>query len=281
MAIRDLLVLLDDSKFCKQRVMATLSFAADHGAHVVGVALAIRSTISDYIGVKLPAGFGESQREAVEKAAAKGIKRFEKMATEAGVSFETHIISKSAAKAPSTLAFYARHIDLTVLGQSDPDHGNASFNTALMEGVLFESGRPVYLVPYVGNKVAHAHVAVVAWDGGHKSARAVNDAIPLLKSRDETIILVINPDERAGAHGNIPGADITAHLARHGVKARIERTTNRDIGPDKVILNFLAETSADLLVMGAYGHSRLREMALGGVTQTVLREMTASVFMSH
>ncbi len=281
MAIRDLLVLLDDGKYCKERAEAALSFASEQGAHVVGVALAIRSTISDYIGVKLPAGFGEEQRKAVEEAAHTAIANFEEMAKSSGVSYETHIIAKSVARAPSALAFYARHTDLTVLGQSDPDHGNAAFNTALMEGVLFESGRPIYIVPYVGNKNSRAHVAVVAWDGGHKSARAVNDAIPLLKTRDETIILVINPDERTDAHGSIPGADITAHLARHGINARIERTTNRDIGPDKVILNFLAETSADLLVMGAYGHSRLREMALGGVTQTVLKEMTSSVFMSH
>jgi nucleotide-binding universal stress UspA family protein len=150
-----------------------------------------------------------------------------------------------------------------------------------MEAVLFESGRPIYLVPYVGKKIAPVKTAVIAWDGGAKAARTVNDSIPLLQDREEVIILIINADEREGAHGGAPGADIAAHLARHGINAKIELETVTGIDINNAILNFLAESGADLLVMGAYGHSRLREKAFGGVTRSILKEMTAPVLMSN
>lgn len=279
--MKDILVHLDDSEECGHRIYTAISLAKKHDAHILGVALKIKSTIADYIGEALPSGFQEAQREAVEQAARNALGRFETDAKEAGVSYETTTIERSAAKAPAALAFHARHSDLTILAQTNYDKGGASFNTALYEAALFESGRPIYLVPYVGKKQQPVKTAVVAWDGGAKSARAVNDAIPLLQDREETIILVINAEEREGAHGQKPGADIASHLARYGIKTRIERETIRDIDIDKAILNFLADSGADLLVMGAYGHSRLREKAFGGVTQNILKEMTAPVLMSN
>ncbi|MBC8445457.1 MAG: universal stress protein [Rhodospirillaceae bacterium] len=279
--MKDILVHLDDSEVCSHRIRTAISLATKHDAHVHGIALKIKSTISAYIGEALPKGFKEAQRKAVEESARKAIEIFEVAANEAGISFDTGTIEKSAAKAPGALAFHARHSDLTILGQTDNDKEGASFNTALMEAALFESGRPIYLVPYVGKKIQPVKTAVVAWDGGAKAARSVNDSIPLLQDREEVIILVINAEDRQGAHGKDPGADIAAHLAQYGINARIERETVRDIDVDKAILNFLAESGADLLVMGAYGHSRLREKAFGGVTQNILKEMTAPVLMSN
>ncbi|PCI41411.1 MAG: universal stress protein [Rhodospirillaceae bacterium] len=280
--MKDILVHLDDSDLCAHRIRTAISLATKHDAHVVGVALKIKSTIADYISEALPSGFQEAQRKAVELAANKAIETFTAAATAANISFETDIIEKSAAKAPGALAFYARHTDLTVLGQSNLEHNAASsFNTSLMDACLFESGRPIYLVPYVGKKIQPVKTAVIAWDGGAKSARAVNDAIPLLQDRKEIICLIINAEDRKGAHGHAPGADLKAHLARYGVDVKIECITVTDIGIDRAILNFLADSGADLLVMGAYGHSRLREKAFGGVTNNILMEMTAPVLMSN
>ncbi len=281
MAMKDILVHLDDSEACSHRIRTAISLAKKHDAHVHGIALRIKSTISAYISEALPNGFQEAQREAVDQSARNAIETFEAAAQESGISFDTGTIHRSAAKAPSELAFHARHSDLTILGQSDHQHNGAGFNTALMEAVLFESGRPIYLVPYVGKKIQPVKTAVVAWDGGAKSARTVNDAIPLLQDRKEVIILVINAEERQGAHGKEPGADIAGHLSHYGINAKIERETVKGIDVDKAILNFLADSGADLLVMGAYGHSRLREKTFGGVTQNILKEMTAPVLMSN
>ena len=281
MAIKDILIHLDNTEVCKQRLKSAMRFSAGHDSHIIGVALAIKSTINSYLGSALPAGFGEEQQKAVHDAAQLTIEHFAQKAEKMGLSYETHIIERGASRIPETLAFYARHADITILGQPDPEGSGASFKTALIESVLFNSGRPIYLVPYVTRKAKPVKRAVVAWDGGARSARAVNDALPLLKDREETIVLVINPEERAHAHGRKPGADIAAHLRRHGIKVTVDRTFVSDISPDKVILNVLAENGADLLVMGAYGHSRLREMAMGGVTHTILKEMTAPVLMSR
>ena len=280
--MKDILVHLDGSELCAHRIRTAISLATKHDAHVMGVALKIKSTIADYISEALPSGFQEAQRKAVAASARKAIETFEAEAKAANISFETNVIEKSAAKAPEALAFYARHADLTVLGQSNVEHSSAaSFNTSLMDACLFESGRPIYLVPYVGKKIQPVKTAVIAWDGGAKAARTVNDAIPLLQDRKEVICLIINADDRKGAHGKTPGEDIKAHLGRHGINLKIECISAIDIGVDKAILNFLADTGADLLVMGAYGHSRLREKAFGGVTNNILMEMTAPVLMSN
>ncbi|MBT4888577.1 MAG: universal stress protein [Rhodospirillales bacterium] len=279
--MKDILVHLDDSEACTHRIRTAISLAGKHDAHVAGVALMIKSTIADYISEALPAGFHEAQREAVETSAKKAIDRFVEAAEEAGISYSTDTIHKSAAKIPNALAFHARHTDITILGQVDHKRSGKNFNTALMEAALFESGRPVYLVPYVGKKIQPVKTAVIAWDGSAKAARSVNDAIPLLQDREEIIILVINADERKGAHGKKPGSDIAAHLAHYNVNAKVERMTVTDIDIDRAILNFLADSGADLLVMGAYGHSRLREKAFGGVTNNILKEMTTPVLMSN
>lgn len=279
--MKDILVHLDDSEVCSHRIRTAISLATKHDAHVVGMALKIKSTIADYIGEALPSGFQEAQRQAVEASANKALARFEAAAQDAAISYSLDTIENSAAKAPSALAFHARHCDLTILGQTNLDLDGASFNTALMEAALFESGRPIYLVPYVGKKIAPVKTAVIAWDGGAKSARTVNFSIPLLQDRQEVIVLVINADQREGAHGLKPGDDIAVHLARYGIKAKVERETVTDIDIDKAILNFLADSGADLLVMGAYGHSRIREKAFGGVTHNILKEMTAPVLMSN
>jgi hypothetical protein len=107
-----------------------------------------------------------------------------------------------------------------------------------------------------------------------EAARAVGDAMPLLVSADLVTVLTIDPREGPDAHGEVPGADIAAHLARHGAKAQVERTVSAGLSVGEVLLSRVADLGADMLVMGAYGHSRARELLLGGATHTVLRSMT-------
>ncbi len=282
MALKDLLVHLDDSKACAYRVDAAIALAKRQEGRVRGVALAPKSTISTYVGIDIPSSLTEAQQAIVQKAAESAVEKFEAAAREAGIDYVSKIDKCSATKAPACLAFHARHTDLCFVGQPDPDESGVAFQESLLEGVLFKSGRPVYIVPYIGRPKVKIRRAVIAWDGGKKAVRAVNDAIPLLQGRSNTevVILVINPEKRRGAHGEKPGHDIAAHLERHGLKTRVDRQTFPDITPDTVILNYLADSGADLLIMGAYGHSRLREKAFGGVTNTILHQMTTPVLMS-
>ena len=281
MAFKDILVHIDDSPICAHRTQAALALAKRQGASVTGVAIELESTISRYVGMEFPSSLDLAQQDIVRKAADNAIAKFEKAAGEAGVKSNTQRIVGGATRAPALLSFHARHADITFMGQPTWDEPGAMFQESLLDGVMFASGRPVYVVPYIGRFDMQMRKAVVAWDGGKKAVRALNDAIPLLEGRGgEVIVLVINPGERRGAHGPKPGADIVAHLQRHGLNAKVERQDIKEISPDTAILNFLADCGADLLIMGAYGHSRLRERAFGGVTNTILHQMTTPVLMS-
>lgn len=281
MVYKDILVHLDNSKVCKQRAKAAVALAKRHEASVTGVSLALKSTISTYVGIDIPASLTEAQQKIVADSAAEAITKFEELAKSQGVPFNSHIVRCSATKAPARLSYFARHADLTFVGQPNPDEKGMAFQESLLDGVLFASGRPVYVVPYVGRIDVKTRKAVIAWDGGTKAVRAANDAIPLLQGRSDAIVLVINPDDHHSAHGDNPGTKIAAHLERHGIKTSVDCHTVKDVNPDTVILNYLADTGADLLIMGAYGHSRLREKAFGGTTNTILHQMTTPVFMSQ
>ncbi|MGH6943153.1 MAG: universal stress protein, partial [Geminicoccaceae bacterium] len=122
---------------------------------------------------------------------------------------------------------------------------------------------------------------VVAWDASRAAARAVSDALPLLERAKSVTVVSVNPRPNLFGHGEVPGADIALHLARHGLKVEVHRLEARDIDTANAILSYVADAGCDLLVMGGYGHSRLRELVLGGVTRTMLGEMTVPVLMAH
>ncbi len=177
------------------------------------------------------------------------------------------------------VTLHARYADLAVLGQHDPDGPDS--RRGVVEAALFGAGRPVLVVPYAGRFPGAGRRVLVAWNASREAARAVNDALPILEQAEAVTVLAVNPRQGIGGHGEAPAADIALHLARHGVKATAEQVAAPAVGDAEALLNAVAERGADLLVMGGYGHSRLCEMALGGVTRTVLRSMTAPVLLSH
>jgi nucleotide-binding universal stress UspA family protein len=122
---------------------------------------------------------------------------------------------------------------------------------------------------------------LVGWNASREASRAVHDALPLLAKAESTCVFLANPKRGLAAHGEEPGADIARHLARHGLKVEVAKTIADDVADSALLLNHASDMGADLLVMGAYGHSRLREFILGGVTRSLLREMTVPVLLSH
>jgi len=281
MSYKDLLVHLDNSDICAERVAAAVSLAKREGARLTGIAMALESTISTYIGIDFPSSLTEAQQEIVQKSAESAVAKFEAAAEAAGIEYKVRVISCPATKAPSRLAFFARHADLIFVGQPNPDSAGRAFEDSLLEAVLHTSGRPVYVVPYIGRFEKKERKAVIAWDGSKKAVRAVNDAIPMLQARSEVDILVVNPKERSDEFGGQQGENLASHLERHGINAKVVERTHPEVGVDTVILNFLSDIGADLLVMGAFGHSRLREKAFGGVTNSILHQMTVPVMMSE
>jgi len=120
---------------------------------------------------------------------------------------------------------------------------------------------------------------LVAWNGSREATRAVHDALPLLRRAEKVTVLSIDPDE--DAEPRLPGADVSLHLARHGVTAQAATIAGTDVAVGDLLLSYAADHDIDLIVMGAYGHTRLREVVLGGATRTLLRHMTVPVLMSH
>jgi len=182
------------------------------------------------------------------------------------------------AEAPSVLATFARRFDLSVLMQSEPNVVN---NDDMIETSLLESGRPLVVVPYIQREGLQLNRVICCWDGSRAATRAINDALPLLV-RAGTIDLLIVLNEKTGSEEQeIHGIELEKHLARHDVKVEIETTRAADIDVTDAILSYAADRSGTLIVMGGYGHSRLREIILGGATRDMLKSMTVPIFMSH
>lgn len=278
MPYKNLLVHVDDSKINAKRLAAAIALAQDHGAHLTGIYPAIEPYLPGNIAAEVPAQLlGVLEEQAAERvAAAKAA--FTEIVERAGLSSDFRSASCAAGLAAEVVALNARYADLVVLGQPEPGDGG-EVDARVPEDVVLGAGRPALVVPYIGAGETIGKRALIAWDGGREAARAVNDALPLLEKAESVAVLVINPSQ--GGHGAQPGADIALHLARHGITVEAQHIEVRDLSTGNALLSRLADEAIDLLVMGAYGHSRLREMVLGGVTREVFQQMTVPVLMSH
>ena len=177
-----------------------------------------------------------------------------------------------------TVALHARYADLVVINQTDPESPDA---THFGDSVLLAVGRPVLLVPYTGESSRFGQNILVCWNASREASRAVTDALPLLKAADKVTVLSIDGEASRAGHGESPGSDIALYLARHGINAVAAQTVSASVEVGSVILSRAFDMQADLIVMGAYGHSRVREMVLGGATRQILQTMTVPVLMSH
>ena len=279
MAYKDLLVHVDDSKGCAARVEAAVELAIAHDAHLTGVSLLTDPAPSSFVQGYLPQDVVDMlQRQARERADA-ALGSFAEVAKRNQISFETRIDRVLYTAMAEALVTNARYADLVILGQTGPD--DADVPRYLPEEVTLASGRPSLVIPYIGPGATLGQRVSVAWDASREAARAVNDALPILQRAQAVGVVTVNPREGPFGHGEQPGADIALHLARHGIKVEVQRVESRDVDVANTILSHIADRSSDLLVMGAYGHSRLRELVLGGVTRTILHDMTVPVFMAH
>ena len=279
MAYKDLLVHVDDTKGCAARLQAAVDLAAAHEAHLTGVyIIADPSPAVFATGHVPPEGLGSMQQRARERAEA-ALARFAEVAGRNQISFETRIDRVLYTEVVDALATNARYADLAIVGQADPDDPEGP--RYLPEGVTLGSGRPSLVIPYIGPAPTLGQRVTIAWNAGGEAARAVNDALPILAGAQAVDVVTVNPSEAPFGHGEEPGADIALHLARHGVKVEVQRIDTRDLDVANAILSHVADRGSDLLVMGAYGHSRLRELVLGGVTRTILHDMTVPVLIAH
>ena len=219
----------------------------------------------------------ETQQRDNAAAAKAAIDRFTTATARARVSAESLSPGANFASAGDQFGRIARHFDLSVVGQAEPE--SSAIEEKFVEAALFDSGRPVIVVPYIQKAPLKLDRVMVCWDGSRAAARAIADAMPLLE-RAGLVEVVIIANER-GKQDEIEGADMGQHLARHGLKVEVKRIEYGNLDVADALLSHAADSDVDFIVMGGYGHSRLREFVLGGVTRSILRTMTAPVLMSH
>jgi nucleotide-binding universal stress UspA family protein len=198
---------------------------------------------------------------------------FEECLRRNGLNGEWHI----SHRIEHGLVRLARLSDLVIAGQTHPtEHDGNAAN--VLDRLLAESGRPVVVVPCFGHYNATWSSILIGWDGSREAARAVHDAMPFLKhAKQATVFSLEGPEQDI----DLPDTDIAASLGRHGIAITAARSTSGEIAISDALLNYAADTGADLLVVGGYGHSPLREAVFGGVTRELLRHMTVPILFSH
>lgn len=278
MALKDLLLYVDNGKANAARIDAAIRLATAHDAHLTGLYVTPSVTaIPAFYEAQIPAEVIESQKRADQARAREAEQAFKTAVDRAGISSEWRSVEGDVTP---ILSLHARYMDLLVMGQADASDP-LSLSEGDMEEVVLDAGRPVMVIPYIGAPDPIGRHIMVAWNASRESMRAIHDAMPLLEKAQTVNVLSINPPGGAAGDGDMPGADISLHLARHGIKVEASFTEAHDISVGDTLLSRAADKQVDLIVMGAYGHSRYRELILGGATRHLLQSMTVPVLMSH
>lgn len=278
MTYKTILVHVDDSPQWPGRFEVAAGLAADFNAHLVGLCLLQRPELPGYIrSAEIAEMIARRGRDAENRVKASRQMLLDRLA-QRGLSGECRVVQGD----PEELAsVHGRYADLLVISQVDVNTPNSSAAMDDVQSVIFAAGRPLLLVPYAGKVRTLGKNIFVAWNASREATRAVTDALPLLQRADKVTVMVVRPRADARAHGEVPGADIAAYLARHGVKVDVSAEEGEGIEVGELMLSRVADLGSDLVVMGAYSHSRLRQWILGGATRTMLESMTVPVLMAH
>ena len=280
MSIKDILVHLDQSERSSVRLDVAFQLAKQHEAMLIGLFVETNYNVTAYTPGEFKGGFDKKTREAGDLVK----QQFEERAKRDGVSIEWRQIDRQGVRDVDVIEqviTHGRYVDLLVIGQSDPED-NGNIPVALPDEVVLRAGRPVLLIPYSGQYDFNAVHAMVAWNGGREAARAVNDALPLLKRAKKALVLAVNPTEGNRSDlGDLPGADICLHLARHGINAEAQHVSAPDVKVGDILLSRAADEGVNVRVSGAYRTSPLLERVLCGVTRHLLAQMTVPVLMSR
>jgi nucleotide-binding universal stress UspA family protein len=247
--------------------------ADKHNAHLIGTYISPSLNLYGGMPSDILATYNDNQRKIAEAIKSE----FTRVASRRNLSFEWSHTSVPMARAVSHLVAEARIADLIVTCGNDSNNKQPAYDDVPVRLTL-ETGRPVVLVPAAGNFATIGDRIAIAWNRSRESARAAFDALPLLRTADTVTIVSINSTEEGAVR---PGEDLATTLSRHGVVARTAagNTTTRSEG--EALLDVVADHDSDLLVMGCYGRSRLREMVLGGVTRHILSHLSIPVLVSH
>jgi nucleotide-binding universal stress UspA family protein len=279
MSYKTLLVHLDDSRHSAARLAVALDLAQRFDAHLIGLYVVSQDLFQPLFRLDDSLRLSTLEEQHVQRQL-HAQTAFLDAAQRAGRNVEWRAPPGPAIEIAT---LHARHADLLVLGQRDPEDPASYVSRHFIEDLLMECGRPALVLPYAGKVATLGENVVIAWDGGREAARALSDSLELIKRARFVTIESVGSYERNVADDAPPASiDVSAFLERHGIRASFSSTPAvAGVSTGATLLNRIADLHADLLVMGAFGHARAQERVLGGVTRTVLESMTVPVLMSH
>ena len=261
-------------------IESAIAVAQRFESHVIG--LYVLPAVEVYVAAEVPitADIADVQRRHYTEEAEQVQTSFERAFNDAGIASEWRVADATGSTVPETVMAHARCADLTIASQ---DEGLEEYGSRhkIAEEIMFAGGRPVLFIPTAGSYPKIGDYVTVAWDGSREAARACFDSLPFLKEAKNVRILSVNPDETAMSGANLPGSEMATALSRHDVRCEASHTQTDDISVGDEILSRLSDQGSDLLVLGGFGHSRVRELVFGGVTRHILGQMTVPVLMSH
>lgn len=276
MSYKTILVHVDKSNTASKRIKLAAAIALNENAHLTGIGITGISLLIYQAGLINDNDPNLSthliaEQDILRESAKDALNDFTRIAQTMHVrSFDTQLVDDET----DDFTRHARCNDLIVIGQTDPEEPSPAVTPTFPEHAVLNSGRPLLIVPYAGNFERFGRKVMIAWDASAAAARAVAYALPILRRADIVEVIVFNLDDEQ------LGPDVVQYLAHHDVKADlIRQETDIDVGNS--LLSMATDLNSDVMVMGAYGHSRLREKLLGGVTRTVLESMTVPVLMSN
>ena len=280
MSYRTILVHCDAGKSVAARLDKAVALAEQHQVHLIG--LHVRPPFQPPVyddgsfGMDM---FYKDHETAVAASEAAASLAFAKAVKGSSISSQRRSVDGYA---DALLTLHARYADLTIVGQTDPEASTGlPLPRDLPESVALATGRGTLVVPHVGAPETIGGNVMLCWNASREAARAASEALPLLKAASTVTVLIVEPRSTAEGHGAEPGADVATWLSRHGVKVTVQTDVAADADVGSVTLSRAMEHGSDLIVMGIYGHSRLRELVLGGASRTVLANMTVPVLMAH
>jgi nucleotide-binding universal stress UspA family protein len=275
--LKDLVVHIPSERLARPVVDGAISLARTHNARLQAVSIGYESAnVVPLVGGAAVAAVLELEHERAQERADAALSVFEAEARNAGIAYSLTAMTGAMYETTAQIGAMARLADLTIVLQ--PEYQRHTFDNDVPVELLFQCGGPVLFVPHTHKGPLAFNRIGVAWDGSRLAARALRDAVPFLKYSHEIAIISVNEPSKSE---NPSAAELAVHLSRHGQTIKIERASAENADVQPTILSIASDTGLDLIVMGAYGHSRFQERLLGGVTRGMLQSMTVPALMSH
>ena len=280
MSYKTILVSLNEVGRLSELVAAAVTLARETGAHVSGLYVVPAVQVYPSVGFEAAPQVFEGNRSFFKENGARVKQAFEEAMRREGLSFDFHQVDAHTPVIADEVVASGRVADLVIVSTTNPEE-ITGVERDFVEQTVMALGRPVIVLPYKGKATVSLNEVIIGWNGGREAARATFDALPLLKKAGKVRVVRIDPQKDPSLRGSVAGADLAEALARHGVRAEAQGypTDGQDEG--QALMRCAEDSGAGLIVMGAYGHSRLAEFIFVGATRFVLNRLVCPVLMSH